>query len=105
MNMTFDQFHAVLNLISFFDLLGDSKRDAFVALKAGHKREYSKHYNDAFGWKHDYETVLDVFNLFFDEEIKNFVAVHKSLRRHDKKCYLFMFNHNFERIVNYCKGE
>ena len=101
--MILDTFHVALNLNTYLSLFNDCKRNAFIALKDGHKLKYSKHWNDASGWKHDYETALDVFNLFFDDEIKDFVAVHKSIRRHNERFALFMLNSHFEQIVNCCK--
>lgn len=101
--MILDTFHAALNLNAYLTLFNDCKRDAFIALKNGHKRKYFKHCDKASGWKRDYETALDVFDLFFDNEIKDFVAVHKSIRRHNKKFAVYMLNDHFEQIVNYCK--
>ena len=101
--MILNTFHAALNLNSYLNLFNKYKRDAFLALKNGHNRKYSENWDKAYKWKHDYETALDVFDLFFENEIKNFVAVHKSIRRHYKKFAVYKLNNHFEQIVNYCK--
>ena len=101
--MILNTFHVALNLNSYLSLFNKYKRDAFLALKNGHERKYSENWDKASGWKHDYEIALDVFNLFLNNEIKDFVAVHKSIRRHNEKYALFMLSDHFEQIVNYCK--
>lgn len=101
--MILHTFHVALNLNTYLNLFNKCKRDAFLALKNGHKRKYSEDFDEANEWKHDYETALDVFNLFFEDEIKNFIAVHKSIRRHNERFALFMLSDHFEQIVNYCK--